>query len=78
MGSPTTATASLLSKQNALKRAPLRSPSRSGEAHLRIHFCLLIRFNESVFLYPSCTILTLRLPATMPPHCGRGTAAERC
>ena len=50
MGTPTTATASLISKQDALKFAPLRFPSRSGEAHIRIRLCLKIRWGKAIFL----------------------------
>ena len=56
MGTPTTATASLISKQNALKLAPLRSPSRSGEAYERIRFVRMMA----------------RLPDTKPPRGGGG------
>ncbi|MBQ2806454.1 MAG: hypothetical protein IJF08_05330 [Clostridia bacterium] len=46
MGIPTTAIAALVSKQSALKLAPLRSPSRSGEADLGIPICLFIRLDK--------------------------------
>ena len=56
-----------------IRSAAVPLPQRGGSfAH---PVCLCTRFNESVLIYPSCTILTLRLSDTKPPRCGRGTAA---
>ena len=74
MGTPTTATASLISKQNALKLAPLRSSSRSGEAYERIRFAYL-PVSGGVH-HPFCANDGEVARHKASPR-GRGTAAER-
>ena len=68
MGTPTTATASLISKQNALKLAPLRSPSPAGRL-MSASVLPICPFREAFTI--RFVRMMARLPDTKPPR-GRG------